>query len=110
MEQKIKSIQKNRIKQAIVDAIKDEDSIHKIIIFGSFLISDTPGDVDVAVVGVFPYGYLETAIRLRKKVRHIANILPVDIVPVREDVPGNTFVQEIQKGEVIYERGDPAMA
>ncbi len=110
METAIKSIQKSQIKQAIVDAIKDEAGIHKIIIFGSFLFSDMPGDVDVAVLGAFTHGYLETATKLRKKVRHIAKILPVDIVPVREDISDNTFVQEIQKGEVIYERGNSTMA
>lgn len=110
METAGKNIPKNQIKQAIVEAIKDEAGIHKIIIFGSFLVSDTPGDIDVAVLGVFPQGYLETAITLRRKVRHIAKILPVDIVPVREDISGNTFVQEIQKGEVIYEKGNSTMA
>jgi predicted nucleotidyltransferase len=101
---------KNQIKQAIVNAIKGETSVHKIIIFGSFLHSETPADIDVAVFGHFAQGYLETAIQLRKKVRHIAKILPVDIVPILEEMPGNSFVQEVSQGEVIYERGNPTMA
>jgi len=84
--------------------MQNEQDIHKIIVFGSFLSSETPGDIDVAVLGKFAQGYLEVATRLRKKVRHIAKILPVDIVPIQEDAPPNRFFQEIQKGEVIYER------
>lgn len=72
--------------------------------FGSFLFSETPGDIDVAVLGEFTHGYLEVATRLRKKVRHIAKMLPVDIVPIQEDAPQNKFVQEVYKGEVVYER------
>ena len=84
--------------------MQNEQDIHKIIVFGSFLSSETPDDIDVAVLGKFAQGYLEVATRLRKKVRHIAKILPVDIVPIQEAAPPNSFFQEIQKGEVIYER------
>ena len=104
------TINKPRIKQAIVDAMQGERAIRKIIIFGSFLSSDAPHDLDVAVVGNFPQGYLETALRLRKNVRHIAAILPVDIVPIQENAPSNRFVQIIEQGEVIYERRDAPMA
>lgn len=102
--------QKNELKQAVIEAIQDERAVHKIIIFGSFLSSETPGDLDVAVLGNFPHGYLATALRLRKKIRHLTRILPIDIVPIQEDTPMNTFLQEIQHGEVIYERRDPTMA
>ena len=104
MEITVKKLPKNQIKQAVVEAMKNEQDIHKIIVFGSFLSSKTPGDIGVAVLGKFTKGYLEVATRLRKKVRHIAKILPVDIVPIQEDAPPNSFFQEIQKGEVIYER------
>ena len=97
-------ISKNTITQYLVEAMKDDPEIRQIIVFGSFLRSEHPGDIDVAVRGTFQQGYLETAIRLRKKVRHIAKILPVDIVPIREDAPHNAFMQEITKGQVIYER------
>ena len=98
------SYTKNKIRQFLVDAMKDDPEIREIIVFGSFLHSDNPGDIDVAVRGTFHKGYLETAIRLRKKVHHIAKILPVDIIPIQEDAPQNPFMQEIRKGEVIYER------
>ena len=94
---------KKQIKQAIVDALKDEREVHKIIIFGSFLKAGTPNDIDVAVVGEFHQGYLAAAIRLRRHVRHIAKILPVDIVPIQENSPPNSFMQDIFEGEVIYE-------
>jgi predicted nucleotidyltransferase len=94
---------KYQIKQAIVDAMKAETDVHKIIIFGSFLRSETPNDIDVAVVGNFNQGYLDAALRLRQHVRHIAKILPVDIVPIQENAPPNSFVQDILDGEVIYE-------
>jgi len=95
--------QKQQITRAIVEAIKDEPDIHKIIVFGSFLSSETPGDIDIAVLGQFPHGYLEAATRLRKKLRHVAKMLPVDIVPILEDAPPNQFVREIVQGEVLYE-------
>jgi predicted nucleotidyltransferase len=104
MKTKNSTFQKNQIKQAVVDAIKEEKDIRKIIVFGSFLSSETPGDIDVAVLGKFTKGYLEAATRLRKKVRHIAKILPVDIIPILEDTPQNEFVQEVYKGEVVYEK------
>jgi uncharacterized protein len=96
-------LSKYQIKQAIVEAIKGDAAIHKIIIFGSFLKSDTPNDIDVAVVGEFKQGYLDAAIQLRQHVRQIAKILPVDIVPIQENAPPNSFVQDIFDGEVIYE-------
>ena len=92
------------ITQYLVEAMKDDPEIRQIIVFGSFFCSENPGDVDVAVRGTFHRGYLETALRLKKKVRHIAKILPVDIVPIQEDAPHNAFMQEIRKGTVIYER------
>ena len=97
-------LNKQRLKQAVVDAMRDEFAIHKIMIFGSFLTSDTPGDIDVAVFGNFPQWYLETALRLRKKVRHLAAILPIDIVPVQEGAPCSRFMEAFEQGEVIYER------
>ena len=95
---------KQQIKKAIVEAIKDEAGIKKIIIMGSFLYSENPGDIDVVVLGTYNTGYLEISMRLRKKVRHISKIIPVDIIPIQEDAPQNTFTREIEKGEVVYER------
>ncbi|MBD3306286.1 nucleotidyltransferase domain-containing protein [candidate division KSB3 bacterium] len=104
------SLSKGQIKQAVVEAIKDDHDIQKIIVFGSFLASDTPQDIDVAVVGNFSAGYLDVATRLRKKVRHIAKILPVDIIPLQANSPQTRFVQEIENGEVIYEKRNAPVA
>lgn len=102
-------LNKKEIKQAIVNALKEDTDIHKLIIFGSFLYSDAPNDIDVAIMGKFSQGYLDAAIKLRQKVRHIAKILPVDIVPIQENAPQNRFLQEILSGEVIYETGNATM-
>lgn len=41
---------KSTITQFFVDAMKDDPEIREIIVFGSFLCSENPEDIDVAVI------------------------------------------------------------
>jgi predicted nucleotidyltransferase len=44
-------VSKHTITQYLVEAMKDDPEIRQIIVFGSFLHSENPGDIDVAVRG-----------------------------------------------------------
>lgn len=96
--------QKAAIKKALVNSLKDEKEITKIIIFGSFIYSDEPKDLDVAVLQDSQQGYLELAMRYRKKTRSISNIVPLDIIPLKALATDDPFLVEVQSGELIYER------
>ena len=40
--------QKEQFKNQIINSLANEKEIHKIIIFGSFVTSDSPNDIDIA--------------------------------------------------------------
>jgi hypothetical protein len=42
--------------------------------------------------------------KYRKKIRAIARVIPVDIIPLRADARSEFFMDEIERGEVIYEK------
>lgn len=91
------------IKHQLKDALSHEDEISKIIIFGSFLKSQEPNDIDVAVFQNSKEIYLKLSMKYRKLTREIAKILPIDIIPLKDNSSGG-FLNEITAGEVIYER------
>ncbi len=95
---------KDSLKKQLVSCLEDEKEVRKIVIFGSFLKSSEPHDLDVAVFQDSIEKYLPLAMKYRKKTRAIARIIPIDIVPLRIDVSNGTFMDEIEQGEVIYER------
>lgn len=84
--------------------MQDEPEIRKIIIFGSFVKSDSPNDIDVAVLQNSSESYLPLALKYRKKVRKMSMKLPVDIIPLRPGTLKGVMGDEISRGEVIYER------
>jgi len=96
--------QKNSLKRRLVDCLEGEKEICKIVIFGSFLKSPEPHDLDVAVFQDSNEKYLPLAMRYRKKTRAIAHVIPIDIIPLRADARSEVFMDEITQGEVIYER------
>ena len=49
-------------------------------------------------------GYLPLAMKYRIKTEEVANILPLDILPLKSQAASDPFLAEIAKGEVIYER------
>ena len=96
--------QKDSLKGQLVRCLEGEEEVRKIVIFGSFLKSSEPNDLDVAVFQDSSEKYLPLAMKYRKKTRAIAHIIPVDIIPLKADASSETFMDEIAQGEVVYER------
>lgn len=95
------------IKQELRTRLGGEAEVRKVVIFGSFLSSPSPHDLDVAVFQESDQSYLPLALKYRKLTRAIARLIPMDVFPLRSSEitdPGGSFVQEILRGEVVYER------
>ena len=97
---------KIEVKNKIVDSLKGEKEIERIIIFGSFNKSDSPNDIDIAVVQNSSDNYLTLALKYRKLIRNIAREIAVDIFPITENNKNSFFTSEVSSGEVIYARGN----
>ncbi|MFW5755390.1 MAG: nucleotidyltransferase domain-containing protein [Tangfeifania sp.] len=91
------------IKEKLKETLSKEEEVSKIVVFGSFLKSNQPNDIDVAVFQDSQDKYLNLSLKYRKLTRDIAKIIPLDIIPVNENSDG-IFLNEINYGEVIYER------
>ena len=96
--------QKERIKGDLAARLSPEREVCKVIVFGSFLTSATPNDLDVAIFQDSDEPYLALAMKYRRLLRSIADQIPIDVIPVRPNVAGGRFLTEICKGEVVYER------
>ncbi len=96
--------QKQTLKRQLVSSLKTEREVCRIVIFGSFLSSNDPQDIDVAVFQDSNEKYLPLAMKYRKKTREIAHRIPLDILPLKAGVQGEVFIDEIERGEIIYER------
>ncbi len=95
---------KGELKNKIVDSLKEQTEIEKIIIFGSFNKSNSPNDIDIAVVQNSSDNYLTLALKYRKLIRTISKEIAVDIFPVVENNNNSFFESEVATGEVIYAR------
>ena len=95
---------KDKIKKEIIKCLKPAKEINKIIIFGSFLSSDEPNDIDIAVFQNSRESYLTLAMKYRKLTRSIARRLPIDIIPIKANASKSSFLSEIEAGELIYEK------
>lgn len=71
--------------------------------FGSFLTSSSPTDMDVAIFQDSDEPYLPLAMKYRSLARPVSARIPLDIIPLRKDATG-PLMEEINRGEVIYER------
>lgn len=96
--------QKDELKKELVLCLKSDAEVKKIVVFGSFIDSSDPADLDVAVFQESDEAYLPLAMKYRKKTRALARKIPIDIFPVRSNVKDHTFLSEIDRGEVLYER------
>ena len=101
---------RRRLKRELADTLKPEAEVCRIVIFGSFVDSDDPHDLDVAVFQDSNQPYLPLALKYRQLTRAIARRITLDIFPVRVDAKDGPFMNEIARGEVVYERADPKMA
>ncbi len=98
--------QKQSLKRKLVSLLETEKEVCRIVIFGSFLSSNVPRDIDVAVFQDSDEKYLPLAMKYRKKTRAIARMIPLDILPLKARVQNGAFMDEIEHGEIIYERRD----
>ena len=95
---------KNTLKQEIIQSLKPEKEINKIVIFGSFLDSENPNDIDVAIFQNSKESYLALAMKYRKLTRDITKRIPIDIIPIKSNASNSSFLSDIEAGELIYER------
>lgn len=96
---------KNKMKSELVSALAGDEKVEKIVIFGSFPHSVNPHDMDVAVFCASQDDYLTLALELRRKLRSLSKIIPIDLLPISVPYdPAALFLQEIDKGEVVYEK------
>lgn len=95
---------KEALKKELVESLSSEKEINRVIVFGSFVSSENPNDMDIAIFQNSNEPYLDLAMRYRKLTRRISKKIPLDIIPVKSDVKDNSFISEIERGELIYER------
>lgn len=95
---------KDRIKSELLSCLAGDAEIRRVVVFGSFLTSENPADVDVAIFQDSADSYLALAMKYRTQTRSISRRIPLDIIPLRIDASGSTFLSEIERGEIIYER------
>jgi len=99
-------MKKDEVKNEIVNSLKEQKEIERIIIFGSFNESDSPNDIDIAVVQNSNENYLTLALKYRKLIRNISKEIAIDIFPISEKNENSFFINEVASGEVIYARGN----
>ena len=96
--------QKEKIKRDLAACLSGETEIRKVVVFGSFVTSETPNHLDVAIFQDSDEPYLPLAMKYRRLLRPFADQIPIDEIPVRPRAAQGQFLAEIPKGEVIYER------
>lgn len=97
--------EKEKIKKRIVEKLQLQTEIDKIVIFGSFMRDNSPNDIDVAIFQNSQDNYLQLSLKYRKAVREISKRIPIDIIPILADKSNDFILNEIENGEVIFERG-----
>ena len=76
------SQQKEQIKRDLAAYLSREKDICKVVVFGSFLTSATPNDLDVTIFQDSDETYLPLATKYRRLLRPIADQIPIDVIPV----------------------------
>lgn len=94
---------KDNLKQELARCLGEAPEIRKTVVFGSFLRSDSPNDLDVAVFQNTAEPYLPLALKYRRMAKPVSDRIPLDIFPLRPDASG-LMMDEILEGEVNYER------
>lgn len=96
--------QRDELKRQVVACLRNEPEVRRIVLFGSFVASPSPQDVDVAVFQESEQGYLPLALKYRRLLRPVASRISVDVIPLRVHDPVGAFLHEIEQGEVVYVR------
>jgi uncharacterized protein len=87
----------------IKDKLSQFSEINKVILFGSFVKSNNPNDIDIAIIQNSNDNFLTLSLRYRKVLRELSKMIPLDIVPIKANTNG-VFLEEINKGQIVYER------
>jgi uncharacterized protein len=95
--------EKRALKDELVACLRGEREVRRIVVFGSFVRSNDPNDMDVAIFQDSGAGYLELAMKYRRMMRSLARRIPLDVIPLKAGVKDGVFLAEIAKGEVVYE-------
>ncbi len=61
--------------------------------------------MDIAIFQDSDESYYPLAMKYRRTLRSVAKKIPLDVIPIRRMPEEGPFMQEIQKGEVLYEKG-----
>jgi predicted nucleotidyltransferase len=96
--------EKEALKRQVAACLASEPEVRKVVVFGSFLESDSPNDLDIAVFQESEESYLPLALKYRRKLAAVAEKIPLDVIPVRPHPAPGSFLREIERGEVVYER------
>lgn len=94
---------KEKVKREIAAGLSGFSEVRRVVIFGSFVTSDAPRDLDIAVFQDSEEGYYALARKYRRTLRNVSRIIPLDVIPVRPNPGQDPFLKEIEKGEVVYE-------
>jgi predicted nucleotidyltransferase len=95
---------KEKLRKEIVSLLARFPEVRRIVIFGSFITSSEPHDLDVAVFQDSEENYYSLAMKYRCSLRSVANQIPLDVIPLRRSPEQSAFRQHLDKGEVLYER------
>jgi len=87
----------------IKEKLSQFNEVNKVILFGSFVKSNNPNDIDIAVVQTSEDNFLTLSLKYRKVLRELSKNIPLDIVPIKAGANGS-FLEEINKGQIVYER------
>lgn len=96
--------QKETLKRTLVSCLAEDREIRRIVVFGSFLTSTRPTDMDVAVFQDSDESYIALVMKYRKQPRPVSRRIPLDIIPRRNGVANDPFLKEIESGETVYDR------
>lgn len=94
---------KTELKNAVANCVKSAKEIRKVVVFGSFLDSEFPQDMDLAIFQDSQEEYLPLALKYRRMARSVSRRIPLDIIPIRSGASGS-MMNEINRGEVVFER------
>ena len=72
----MKSESKELLKKEISDCLRSQTEIERIVIFGSFLNSQEPNDIDIAIFEDSDESYLDLSMKYRRLTRSIARKIP----------------------------------
>ena len=96
--------EKDVLKKEVARCLSGEPEIKRVVIFGSFLHSDNPHDMDIAVFQNSSENYFPLAMKYCRMLEPVARKIALDVFPIRPFPKESSFLREIEAGEVVYER------